>query len=82
MVQHHIDVARGRIRDQPRLRFVSLLLSGELAHVAAEPIFVLHHLGTAIGVDDRIIARRHDLAVHRLRGIQELWAKVGDGVKE
>src|SRR4029453_5075022 len=50
--QHHIYVARGGIRQHPWVSFVPLLLGGELGHVAAQPVFVLHHFGTTIGVHD------------------------------
>src|SRR5215831_13697405 len=38
--QHHIDVARGSVREHPWLSFVPLLLSGQLAHMAVQPVLV------------------------------------------
>src|SRR5262245_52459609 len=67
--QHRIDVARRSIREHPWLSFVPLLLSGQLAHVAVQPVLVFHHFGTAIGMDDRIVPCRHDLPVQSLRRI-------------
>ena len=67
--QHDIDVSLGRIGHRPRRGFARLLLVGQFADVAAQPVLVLHHLGTAVGVHDRIIPGRHRLCVQRFRRI-------------
>src|ERR1700722_2814360 len=45
--QHHVDVALGRVADLPGVGLARLLLPGELADMAAQPVLVLHDFGPA-----------------------------------